>query len=390
MLNILKLLRQKKSITKKELIWFGPVFSYSGYAEHNRQIIFQLLKYGWRIRLIPTELAIPEHLYGKKLLISLTKNTDILPENTVCLNLVPPPALPFWGKYTVLYTTLESVTVHEGFLKRCLQFDEIWVPCLSNYQSLLRAGIKSKHLKYCPEGVDFNTFNPTVPPSREYHKPYFTFLFNGDWSFRKGIDILFKAYFEEFCHNEGVRLLMFSRYQGSDSKDAVKRLFLEYEEFKNRNYKPNLPLVELIYWSVPDYEVPSIYTSADCFVLPTRGEAWGLPITQAMSSGIPAIIPDWGGQMTYCNEKNSFLIKTEKFDTIDDKVDCAVDFYKGQQFCFPSVISLKQQMRLAYTKRELTKEKGILARKNMVEKWNWENAGNIANALLEDILGKKI
>jgi hypothetical protein len=246
--------------------------------------------------------------------------------------------------------------------------------------------MKTKYLKFCPEGADYNTFNPTTPPGEYYNKNVFTFLFNGDWSYRKGIDILFQAYFEEFSKSENVRLIAFTRYQGNDNKEAVSRLEEELSEFKEKHYKPDLPGIEIISNSVPDYEVPGIFTSADCFVLPTRGEAWGLPITQAMASGIPAIIPDWGGQMTFCTKENSFLIETEKFDTIDDKINCTVDFYKGQQFCFPSVRSLKKQMRLAFTDRILTKEKGVQARKDIVEQWNWENAGNIANALLLDCL----
>lgn len=377
--------RQKKRKCKKELIWFGPVFSYSGYAEHNRNIIFQLLKHGWRIRLMPTERDIPTHLNGKELLIACMQNKDIKQENTICLNLVPPPALAFWGKYTILYTTLESRTVHPGFLRRCLQYDEIWVPCLSNYQSMRLAGIKRSKLKYCPEGVDLSLYNSNITPDETYKSDKFTFLFNGDWSFRKGIDILFEAYFKEFSSKEKVRLLMFSRYQGNDNEKAIQTLLGEYNDFKEKFYKADMPQVEFIYFSVPDNRVPGIYACADAFVLPTRGEAWGLPISQAMSRGIPAIVPDWGGQMDYCTKDNAYLIKTEKFDTIDDKINCAVDFYKGQEFCFADCKDLQLKMRLAFTDRILLKKKGTLARQDMVLRWGWEKAGRIANALLEDV-----
>ena len=380
------LFTQKQKIHKKELIWYGPVFSYSGYAEHNRNIIFQLIKHGWRIRLLPTEKHIPTHLDGKEMLLSLMQNTDIKQENTISLNLVPPPALAFWGKYTILYTTLESRSVHPGFLRRCQQYDEIWVPCLSNYQSMRVAGIEKIRLKYCPEGVNLTYFNSDIPKDDTYKSDKFTFLFNGDWSFRKGIDILFEAYFKEFSSNEKVRLLMFSRYQGSDDEKAIKTLLGEFNDFKEKFYKSDMPFVEFIYFSVPDNRVPSIYACADAFVLPTRGEAWGLPITQAMSSGIPPIVPDWGGQMDYCTNENAYLIKTAKFDTIDDKVDCRVDFYKGQDFCFADVEDLRKQMRNAFTDKELLKKKGHLARQDMVVKWGWEKAGRIANALLEDVL----
>ena len=382
------LFRQKKKKIKKELIWFGPVFSYSGYAEHNRNIIFQLIKHGWKIHLIPSEKDIPKYLNGKEILKELMKNTDIKPENSICINLIPPPALAFWGKYTILYTTLESRTIHPGFLRRCLQYDEIWVPCLANFQSMKIAGVSTKKIKYCPEGVNLDYFNSDVQKDDVYRSNKFTFLFNGDWSFRKGIDILFKAYFKEFSRKENVRLLMFTRYQGNDDEKAIETLMGEYNEFKEKFYKADIPQVDFIYHSVPDYRLPGIFACADVFVMPTRGEAWGLPISQAMSRGIPAIVPDWGGQMDYCTKENAFLIKTEKFDTIDDKINCTVDFYKGQEFCFANCKDLQYQMRLAVTDRNLLKKKGQLAREDMASKWGWEKAGRVANTLLEDILKK--
>ena len=35
--------------------------------------------------------------------------------------------------------------------------------------------------------------------------------------------------------------------------------------------------------------MPSLYKSADCFVLPSRGEGWGRPQVEAMAMGLPLI-----------------------------------------------------------------------------------------------------
>jgi glycosyltransferase involved in cell wall biosynthesis len=39
-------------------------------------------------------------------------------------------------------------------------------------------------------------------------------------------------------------------------------------------------------------EMPSCYAAADCLVLPSRTESWGLVVNEAMATGIPAIVSD--------------------------------------------------------------------------------------------------
>ena len=48
--------------------------------------------------------------------------------------------------------------------------------------------------------------------------------------------------------------------------------------------------------------------SGDAFVLPTRGEGWGLPIAEAMSMALPVIVSDVPGPRAYANDENSYLI----------------------------------------------------------------------------------
>jgi glycosyltransferase involved in cell wall biosynthesis len=38
--------------------------------------------------------------------------------------------------------------------------------------------------------------------------------------------------------------------------------------------------------------LPAVYAAADCLVLPSRSESWGLVVNEAMASGIPAIVSD--------------------------------------------------------------------------------------------------
>ena len=369
----------------KQLVWYGPPYSYSGYAQHNRAMLFELHKRGWEIYLIPTEKHIPAGLIGQDILKSMTLNKHINPKQNIVLNLIPPPALPFYGKHTILFTTLESKTVHEGYLRRCKLFDELWFPCLDNIKSFRAIGYPKKKLTYCPEGVYHDFWTPYGEMNKEYKNNKFTFFFNGDWSYRKGIDILINAYVKTFDSSDNVRLLMLTHYQGNDQIVSKFRISQELDQFLSKIGKRNVPEIQFIFTYLDDKDMPELFRSADVYVCPTRGEAWCLPIIQAMSCGVPAITSSWGGQTDFCNTSNSLMIKTDKFDTIHDKCDLHVDFYWYQKFCFPSEDHLSRLMKFAYNNPSYMRKLGERARKDVSTNFGWDKSGYIADRRLTKI-----
>jgi glycosyltransferase involved in cell wall biosynthesis len=369
----------------KDLIWFGPPFSYSGYATHNRFMLLALSKLGWNIKLIPSESDIPEGLLGKKQLLEMVKNNSIDPKESICLNLIPPPALAYWGKYTILFTTLESKTVHEGFFRRVMQYDEIWVPCKDNYESLIKAGVPKKRLFLCPEGVQPFFWSPKIIKHPKYDSKQFTFFYCGDWSYRKGIDLIIRAYANAFLPTENVRLLMLTHYQGKGRDETRDTIAGELPHICHTHGITKYPKIEFIFEHIEDGELPAVFNCADIGIFPTRGEAWLLPAIQLMSCGKPVITTNWGGQTDYCNKKNSYLIDVEKFDTMQDKVNLTVDFYKEQLFPFANVEHLTKTMRYCYEHPDEVRRKGVEARQHVQNNFSWEQAAKKADAQLQKI-----
>lgn len=370
---------------KKELLWYGPAYSYSGYATHNRYMLLGLEDLGWKIKLVGTEKNIPEKLHGRKRIIQMTLNRLEDEANAICVNLVPPPGLPAFGKHTILYTTLESLTVHEGFYRRCKQFDEVWVPCKDNYLSMLRSGWPLKKLHLIPEGVDTEFYKPGVEPLPGIKDDMYTFLYVGDWSYRKGVQWLIPAFCKAFNKDDKVRLLISAHYQGGEDAQSRARIQVEYEEILAKNGILNPLRIEFVYDWIPDDKLSNFYNSVDCMVLLSCGEAWALPLIQGMACGIPAVTTAWGGQNDYINKKNGYQVKVEKFDTIHDKVKLSVDFYWYQKFAFPSVEDAAKKLRRVFENQDEAKKKGAAARRHIERKFTWSMAVEKANKRLEVI-----
>lgn len=76
-----------------------------------------------------------------------------------------------------------------------------------------------------------------------------------------------------------------------------------------------------------DYDMATLYRSADCFVISTRGEGWGMPILEAMACGLPAIATNWSSQVDFFNETNGYPVDVASL--IDAKAKCP--YYEGFQ-----------------------------------------------------------
>ena len=53
---------------------------------------------------------------------------------------------------------------------------------------------------------------------------------------------------------------------------------------------------------MPRAALRNLYAAADAFVLPTRGEGWGLPIAEAMAMALPVIATNWSGPTASCTD----------------------------------------------------------------------------------------
>jgi len=266
-------------------------------------------------------------------------------------------------------------------------FDEVWVPCKVNYNSMARAGWRRSRLKYIPEGVDSDFYSPGAGVYPHLKKDSFTFLFVGDWSYRKGVQWLIPCFAQAFKDTDNVRLLISSHYQGGEDSRSRSRIKAEFSELLDRHKITKCAPIEFIYDWIPDSELPLLYNSVDCVILLSCGEAWALPLIQGMACGKPVITTGWGGQMDFVNDKNAFPVKVAKFDTIHDKVNLSVDFYWYQDFAFPDTEDVIRVLRYVFNNPGEAARRGAIAREHVRRNFSWSKGVALADRRLKKLCG---
>ena len=140
---------------------------------------------------------------------------------------------------------------------------------------------------------------------------------------------------------------------------------------------------------VPEEELVTHYQKSDCFVSPTKGEAFGLTIINAMACGLPVIVTKDvnSGHMDFCKGKDSVL-------WIDAPTVAQGDprFYApGNMLAQPDLESLKKQMRFAYENKDDLRKKAITNSEEIRTKWTWkETARKLSESIgLDDALIEK-
>jgi glycosyltransferase involved in cell wall biosynthesis len=247
----------------------------------------------------------------------------------------------------------------------------LWTPSKWGRDNLLANGIEADRVAVVPEGVDTDFFCPrgTIGSSRR-----FRFLMVGKWETRKFCDGLVHAFAAEFNHNENIELFL----QGHNPHVPGFSLAQRLEQTGVSNS------ANIILGKRRDRPaLRELYRSADCFVLPTRAEGWGLPILESMACGVPAIVTRYSAPLDYLSEENGYLLNVSRLvDAHDD------DFHiHTGQWAEPDIAHLRFLMRSAFENRGELREKGIVARAHALH-FSWRNSARVALQTIQQHLSQ--
>ncbi len=361
--------------------WGGPMFDYGGYARMNRTFAMGLARKGAIVRTRPiesiTNVNRPTEDYLRKMsAVEIPARYPRVYGQTV------PDIIAHSGK-KILYTMMEtSKGIHPELAERYNMADEIWVPSNWNVDTFKASGVLPD-IKVMPLGVNTNMFNPDVKPlDFNFGTRSFRFLSVFGWSYRKGFDVLIQAFLEEFSANDDVSLILSTRFVGQkEKKDRILNDFRYVRSMVAKDDK-DLPHITLHCDYTPDRDMPRLYKGAHCFVLPSRGEGWGLPYCEAGACGVPVIASDHGGQKDFLDDDVAYMVPPDDY-FISKKEDPAFKnmawishFYEDQYFPHygrNAIELLKTHMRSVYEDYEAAQVKAKKLRKRLVEQFDWAN-----------------
>jgi len=360
--------------------WYGHFASYTGFSRMNRAFAFGLANRGLNVKLDVQNSDV--HVNEQTMNQIQKMERQIVPSNTPKIFGATIPLNMFHSGKRILYTMMEtSCTLHPDYVGKLNLFDEIWVPTEFAKKMFKQNGVYP-NIHVMPLGVDVKRY---TPERKEFNfnqdMNEFVFLSVFKWGYRKGYDILLKAFLEEFSAKDNVTLLMVSRAEFSNDPDQI---FKDFNAIRNTVNKSDedLPHVALYDQEISEKDMPNIYGAADAFCLISRGEGFGLPYCEAGASGMPVIASNCSGHTDFLNEKNSFLVEPEGYVVAEtngnlNKLAKHCRFYENQKF--PNfgrgaIDQTKSHMRNVFENYDAALDKADILREDLVRNYSWDKS----------------
>ena len=383
--------QKDKTATKKDQIEVklrGNFYELGGYAKVNRNLAFMLHDSGCKVNIDPVNKR-SNQLCEDELKALSQINSEVSKNAIVIESVIPTFSDAICGKYRILYTTIEAQTVPDQFLEIAKTYRELWVTSDFCKKVLEDSGLQMP-IYVVPDSINTDLYT-AEHEEYEFKPPLndFVFLSVFGWSYRKGYDVLLKAYLSEFNADDDVSLLVVSRNHLGMGKDEVIKETIE--KFIQEYGGDNPPHIARCGKMIPESMMPNIYAACDAFVLFSRGEGFGLPYCESSLCGLPVIGSNCSGQAMFLKEDNSCLIDVDEIAEMQSG-RMQVHYWDGQKFPMlnseETIVQARKAMRYVYENYDAASDRNDILRDYIADNYSMEAVAKVIKARLSEIWRK--
>lgn len=363
--------------------WVGALNDTSGYASASRSYIGALVNSNaidLTLQSVSFEKDYTNHGTIQKT-IKLLENRQI-PFSIQVVHLTPENYINtrMKGVYNIGYTAWETDRIPGEWVPLCNLMDEIWVPSTWNKTVFTNSGV-NKPIYVIPHGIAIPNLEKTTSINIGVEDDTFVFYSIFQWLERKNPLALLKAYLTEFKTHEKV-VLALKTYRLDTSLKEQEVIKNDIQNIKQSLRLSAYPSMRFFGGLLTSEQIRGLHMRGNCFVLPHRGEGFGIPHAEAMSYGKPVISTRYSGNLDFMNDENSYLIdafQTPVYNMLFPHYNATMNWAE------PSVLHLRQHMRYVFEHREEASMKGNIARQYIQDHLNWEVIAQIITKRLYDI-----
>ena len=275
----------------------------------------------------------------------------------------------------IAYTMYEASALPSGWRDGLNAADRVFTPSVWGRDVMSANGVDPQKIKVVPGGVDADAYNFWGPKLELPNVP-FKFLMVGKYEVRKGYDEALRAFKDVFGDDPNVMLLL--KATSFVDNDAVQQMQAKIAEI-------GIPQAKLVDGAIQTHLMASLYRSCDCLIYPSRGEGWGLPLIEAMASGLPVLTTNVSGH-------SEFLKGFEgRFGELKADLEplVALDHTKWYQYddgpgdwYVPDYAALKTGLKKAHQRKICPDPKALAL--DVMHQYSWDSA---AQRFLGTLLG---
>lgn len=333
---------------KPKLVFCAPVTTVSGYGAHSRDLLLSLIK------MDKFDISVVSINWGDTPMNALDKNND---EHKMILNLISDKPLTsqpeIWmqctipnefqpvGKYNIGITAgIETDICSHGWIEGCNRMNLVIVPSkhaknvFLNTQYEKRDKVSNQSIgnvsinipiEVLHEGVRLDVYSKSLPMEKNIVDTVneidenFVYLFVGHWlkgdfgQDRKDLSGLIYTFLETFANRPNKPALLLKASAGTFSVSDRSRVIEKINLIKHMTNKTDLPNIYLLHGELTDAEMNTLYhhKKVKTLVSFTKGEGYGRPIAEFITSGKPVIVSDWSGHTDFVSKNFHTLLKGE-------------------------------------------------------------------------------